>query len=1657
MSQFGVRSIVEEMRRRLIDIGRGNDLINFEPKPASKKRIRLIDSSIAMVHARLAAGVTEIAAEATLATTHGTSTTNVPMLPGIIDASGSKGAARPFRRTSRPIVSALPKDDPRYDLVEVNGSDKVLQSDLPQVELDSRLLTIKRDHETSLQETGVGLACVVLGILEWSEDPRSRLVNHSPLLIMPITMDRQVVRNSHVHTIGSDEGEMHTNTALREALRTDHGIELPELEEDELPEAYLNRIEHLFGSRPNFTVRHHATVALMKSMQMVVWRDLDLSRWSEEVSTQHRLLPTLLGVESTSDRTGQFEADHDVARLMDVSYGSVPPIIYDADTSQHSAVIDMVNGDDVAIEGPPGSGKSQTIANMIAAAINQGKKVLFVAEKKTALDVVAGRLRERGFGDLLFELYSATASKAEVAKSLRKRIHATATPNDPSLIKARSQIRTRTVELRSHLHATTSPLAHGRDLYEEIWTSVSLEAALPDHLVRVSRTIPRHGCTLDDTDAAAMIEEHLASEYEARRHGRRNDCWLIFPLDANMDIRQVEALASAAAEGFGRLTESVHDQIRSDWSPTLMQMDALVGMSAELMTISTGPDLLRLAIQDERRLRHPIEVTDARARLDRECRMIDPSLPDMEPAIVAEMVRTATMHDVFTKGDVFAAIGTTQSAVDRWSETLRRVDRLCGETARHNAARCVSMAAAVLEILNLDRTTIRVGSSSQDPRWKQRVQALEDEHEKLEREAAALIRHFREDRVDEVPLSDLEADIAIVAGAGVLGRLGSRYKNARSRLASLLVRSDVEDEIIIRRIREFIDFSAKWASFMNEPTSRRLVPKELWIDDEPRFAEALSMAEAYAKVASSALALGIDISRHSHLDEASALSLRIDAEDVVSACSALMEHDSPQTMLVQAQDRLEGLRRLQSMCDETGVASRSRIDLTMMESLLRLKASEQELAAVSDSAPGFADEMRTALRDAEMLDRNSVPQPVLEALLSSECPSDTMGSILSALAKRAEDSRKAIRPLENIVRMTGVSLSDLCDTDPRHVSDWKALSRRLSIFEGSSAPYVTRLRLERARHLTSKNGLDDVVSHLLEASVPTEVAAMLYTHAKSRIAAHEGMMGHAGFAARPRPHAKTLDQARADIRDLDSRIQTLDANQIVATCMSDTIRIDGVGKGPVGEWTQRALVDREIEKLKRHVPIRSLVARAGADLRQLKPIWLMSPSTVAQFLPRDPNMFDLLVIDEASQMLPEYALGAIMRTRQAVVVGDRHQMPPNLGFTRSADGADQESAEAIEDVESILDMANRSFLRRRRLKWHYRSQHPSLIAFSNRQFYDDELVVSPSASPTAVDLGVHCHRVAEPSYRSGENIGEAEELVASLASLVRSHPQHSYMIVAMNATQTEIISEMVEQLEIDDPEYRAHKAAHDSETEKTIVVSLENCQGHERDIVLVSVVYGQKSAQDRHVAQAFAGINGSSGHRRLNVMITRAKRAVHLFTSMDASQMSTQSTHRGVQDLRDYIQYASDGMTVHDAQGCEEPDSDFERVVGDALRSAGFGVTFQVGVRGFRIDIGVSSSPGHPGFIAGIECDGAHWHRGLSVRERDRIRQGVLEGLGWTIYRIWSTDWYHDPKAETARLVNWLKDIQSTHSHCPDQTDSSDERFEEGSIGPSVSCDGPTR
>jgi very-short-patch-repair endonuclease len=328
------------------------------------------------------------------------------------------------------------------------------------------------------------------------------------------------------------------------------------------------------------------------------------------------------------------------------------------------------------------------------------------------------------------------------------------------------------------------------------------------------------------------------------------------------------------------------------------------------------------------------------------------------------------------------------------------------------------------------------------------------------------------------------------------------------------------------------------------------------------------------------------------------------------------------------------------------------------------------------------------------------------------------------------------------------------------------------------------------------------------------------------------------------------------------------------------------------------------------------------------------------------------------------------------------------------------------------------------LEVHYRSRHQSLIAYSNREFYDERLLVYPSPVLKDPEFGVSCKRV-DGIYEAGQgrNLAEAEAIVEEAARLMRERLDRSIGIVAVNQAQSNLIERLMDALTASDPDVQAYRQEWDGTLEDFFIKNLENVQGDERDIILISTVYGKTSEGVFH--QNFGPINKAYGHRRLNVLFTRAKRKVVIFTSLDHAQIVAEGKQRGVRVLKEFLEYAQTGTYQPGRQSGQEPDSDFERWFLGRLSAAGYEAHPQVGVAKYRIDIGVVH-PAKPGnYILGVECDGATYHSSKSARDRDRIRQDVLEGLKWQIHRVWSTDWYRDPEREFACLVQRIEQLRT--------------------------------
>ncbi len=465
---------------------------------------------------------------------------------------------------------------------------------------------------------------------------------------------------------------------------------------------------------------------------------------------------------------------------------------------------------------------------------------------------------------------------------------------------------------------------------------------------------------------------------------------------------------------------------------------------------------------------------------------------------------------------------------------------------------------------------------------------------------------------------------------------------------------------------------------------------------------------------------------------------------------------------------------------------------------------------------------------------------------------------------------------------------------------------------------------------------------------------------------------------------------------------------------------------PNGNAGEMAVIRQEINKKSRHFPVRKLITAAGNAVQRLKPVFLMSPLSVAQYLPPGKLMFDILLIDEASQIKPEDALGAIARCKQLVVVGDDKQLPPTNFFNRLTDTSDEatdpddlDSGVSLADLESILSLCDTVYGTRCMLRWHYRSLHPGLIAVSNRNFYENKLLLPPSVLLDNSKHGFGVNFVASPQggYERGissRNILEAKMVADAIIQFARDNPKKSLGVGTFSVKQRDTIRDLVDANRRKYPEVEPFFSL--SRTEPFFVKNLESIQGDERDVIFISVGYGRD--KDGRLTQNFGPIGSAGGERRLNVLVSRAKEKCTVFSSITADDIKTDSGKKGVLAFREFLQYAQKGYFDVPISTNRDFDSDFEESVANFLIQSGYTVHPQVGMAGFYIDLAILHPKSPNRYLLGIECDGATYHSSRSARDRDRLRQQILESRGWTIHRVWSTDWFHRRAHEEIKLLS---------------------------------------
>ncbi len=566
------------------------------------------------------------------------------------------------------------------------------------------------------------------------------------------------------------------------------------------------------------------------------------------------------------------------------------------------------------------------------------------------------------------------------------------------------------------------------------------------------------------------------------------------------------------------------------------------------------------------------------------------------------------------------------------------------------------------------------------------------------------------------------------------------------------------------------------------------------------------------------------------------------------------------------------------------------------------------------------------------------------------------------------------------------------------------------------------IRSAEARDVLSGYGLADLPAQLADRNVPASLFPVAVERTVLRAWVEDQLAVDSRLTA---GRATDRDQLVERYRRLDQGLVQAAHATVIAACNARRPRRATTG--------QAAILSRQAKLQRRHMPVRRLLDETRDVVQRLKPCLMMSPLTVSQYLPAD-FCFDVVIFDEASQVLPQDAVNAVYRGDALIVAGDPRQLPPTSFFSAGGDSDDDDEwdEETPDSFESILDACKASgVLRELSLRWHYRSRHENLIAFSNHEFYDDSMVVFPGAVTDGRDVGVAFYKADGVYDRSNrrDNVREAEVVAERVIHHFSTRPHLTLGIVTLSKAQAEAVEDAVARARTTRPDLDEYFT--EDRLGGFFVKNLETVQGDERDVIILSVGYG-RDAQGKLRAQ-FGPINREGGWRRLNVAVTRARHRVEVVASFHGSELPD-STNKSVQHLKRYLQYAEQGPTILATAAPDAgaaPESPFEEDVLDTLRGWGYDVQPQVGVAGFRIDMAVRHPEAPGSYALGIECDGAMYHSSRAARDRDRLREEILRGLGWNLHRIWGTDWYRNRKDAQRRLREAVEAACAVDPHAP--------------------------
>ena len=564
-------------------------------------------------------------------------------------------------------------------------------------------------------------------------------------------------------------------------------------------------------------------------------------------------------------------------------------------------------------------------------------------------------------------------------------------------------------------------------------------------------------------------------------------------------------------------------------------------------------------------------------------------------------------------------------------------------------------------------------------------------------------------------------------------------------------------------------------------------------------------------------------------------------------------------------------------------------------------------------------------------------------------------------------------------------------------SDWlSAAADRLRVYADNADKLRYAAEFNTADKALADSGLACVSESYRAGNVSSEnvetafSCALHYQLALAMIHADERLKGFS---------SNSLNDLIVQFKLETERFSRLTVQELAAR-LSAKIPVAGSACSAASEM---GILKRAIKSGGRMISLRSLFDKIPTLLRRLCPCMLMSPISVAQYIDPSFPKFDLVIFDEASQLPTAEAAGTIARGENVVIVGDPKQLPPTNFF--SSNRIDEENSDK-EDLESLLDDCLAISMPQEYLKWHYRSRHESLIAYSNMKYYDNKLLTFPSNNDLISKVSIVHPEGFYDKGKTKQNKAEARAVVDEIIRRLSDEKLRgeSIGVVTFSLVQQNLIDDMLCE------EWEKHPELEELDqrsTEPIFIKNLENVQGDERDVILFSVGYGPD--QNGNVSMNFGPLNREGGWRRLNVAISRARKAMIVYSVLRPEQIDLSRTRsEGVAGLKGFLEFAEKGRLAviqHDS-AAPSADSTVAESIAKAIAEMGYDVKCAIGSSEFKVDIGVIDPENEEEYILGILLDGSA--ENSTAQDKFVLQPGVLKGLGWNLIRIWTLDWFDD-------------------------------------------------